>query len=133
MPRHVIRPGHTSKTHGRWVEGTRDERVLLSSKYNPDGSIDQNYVAALALARRIGLVKDRADMASAADVELKFAMVMRRHDLKHATIVINHPKGPCVGPLGCDALLERFLPADAELTVHWPGNSKTYRGKGPTS
>src|SRR5438034_561983 len=90
----------TPKTHGRWVEGTRDERVLLSSKYNPDGSIDQNYVAALALARRIGLVKDRADMASAADVELKFAMVMRRHDLKHATIVINHPKGPCVGPLG---------------------------------
>ena len=44
-------------------------------------------------------------------------------------IVINNPNGPCQGPLGCDALLPRFLPPGSELTVHWPGGQRqTYRG-----
>jgi hypothetical protein len=69
-------------------------------------------------ARELGIVRDGAGLQTAADVELKFAMRMRAEGVSEAKLLIDRP--PCVGRLSCDALLPRFLPPGATLTVYWP-------------
>lgn len=79
-------------------------------------------------AHRLGIVNEPYRLGTAADVELKFAMRMRREGIMRATIVINHV--PCKGRFGCTELLPEFLPPGAQLTVHGAdGFSAIYQGR----
>ena len=129
MPRFTPDASARPKTHGRWTDHTGTTHHLLSGRH--DGyhtKVDQHAVA-------LGLIPAGTGLLRSGDVELKFAMRMRER-WQHTgtppreTIVINKPDGPCEGRLGCDALLPRFLPPGGQLTVHWPGGAKTYRGEG---
>lgn len=110
------------KTHGRW--------------FGPDGQVhaeasgrDDKYAAALEFFTRE--FKARRLPARLSDVEMKLAVHMRRHDIRSATLVINH--FPCVGRYGCDELVPVILPEGYSLTVYGPeGFVRTYQG-GKTS
>lgn len=125
-----VRGRQQSKTHGRWVDAHGTVHKLLSGEH------DGQHAAVTLRAIDLGLIPSRGRLARAGDVELKFALGMRQRwektqTVSHETIVINNPKGPCPGPLGCDGLLSRYLPPGATLTVWWPGDNsphKTYRG-----
>jgi hypothetical protein len=120
--------GTRPKTHGRWTDHTGVTHDLLSGRH--DGyhtKVDQHAVA-------IGLIPAGAGLARSGDIEIRFAVRMRETWQRTGSpprenIVINNPNGPCEGDLGCDTLLPRCLPPGAELTVHWPGGTKTYRGE----
>jgi len=128
MPRFDPDSGTRPKTHGRWTDHTGTTHDLLSGRH--DGyhtKVDQHAVA-------IGLIPAGTGLARSGDIELRFAIRMRETWQRTGSpprekIVINNPNGPCEGDLGCDTLLPRFLPPGAELTVHWPGGTKTYRGE----
>lgn len=128
MPRYGSREGTRPKTHGRWTDYTGTTHHLVSGRHDGyHAMVDQHAVA-------LGLVPAQTGLYRSGDVELKFAMRMRETWQRtgappQETIVINNPNGPCEGRLGCDALLPRFLPPDGELTVHWPGGAKIYRGE----
>jgi hypothetical protein len=118
------------KTHGRWTDANGVTHALLSGEH------DGYYLVVNQRAVEIGAIPPGTVLAARSDIELKFAVSMRRTweqtgIAPKETIVINKPEGPCTGRLGCDGLLNRFLPPGGELTVHWPGgNSRTYRGGG---
>ena len=57
---------------------------------------------------------------AASHVEVKAAAAMRRGEVKHGVLVINHPDGPCPGELGCTTTLPMLLTEGATLTVWWP-------------
>lgn len=57
---------------------------------------------------------------AASHVEVKAAAAMRRGEVKHGVLVINHPGGPCTGDLGCTTALPLVLSEGATLTVWWP-------------
>lgn len=87
----------------------------------------------------IGAIKRPATFGAESDVELKAAVILaeaKQHP-QHANIVINNPRGPCLGDYGCDSLLPQYLPPGSTLTVHWPGGeggamtSRTYTGTVP--
>jgi hypothetical protein len=107
------------KTRGIWIDDNGNDHDLLSGEH------DSDYHAAQRFAERLGLVREPHKLSTAADVELKFAMRMRREGIRHAEIVLNNR--PCEGRLGCNRLLKVFLPDGASLTVHGPdGFKKTY-------
>lgn len=111
------KPG--DKTRGVWRDADGTEHDLLSGQHEDD------FHAAQRHAERLGLVRSPAVLSTAADVELKFAMRMRREGIRQAEIILNNP--PCGGRLGCDRLLKLFLPDEATLTIHAPGGfKKTY-------
>ena len=60
-------------------------------------------------------------------VEVKFAIMMREHNLTNETIVIN--KIPCGPPEGCQDYLEDLLPPGARLTVIAPKYKHTFIGR----
>jgi hypothetical protein len=53
-------------------------------------------------------------------VEVKAAAAMRKSEVKHGVLVINHPGGPRTGDLGCTTALPLVLTEGATLTVWWP-------------
>jgi len=107
------------KTRGIWIDDDGNEHDLISGEHEPD------YQAAQRFAEKLGLVRGPHKLSTAADVELKFAMRMRREGIRHAEIVLNNR--PCEGRLGCNRLLKLFLPDGASLTIHGPdGFKKTY-------
>ena len=123
----LLRGSRQGKTEGRWVEGSDDDRDWIS------GEKDPYHQAATTHWERIRASGEPQPLSVTADVEIKFAMFMRRHTLGKERIVINNPDGPCgfgkpTYRYGCDQLLPRFLPKDARLTVAWPGGEKTYVG-----
>jgi hypothetical protein len=128
MPRFDPDATVRQKTHGRWTDSAGTTHHLLSGRHDPYHTmVDQR-------AAELSLVRPNTGLARSGDIELKFAMRMRETWQRtgmapRETIVINNPNGPCEGDLGCDALLPRFLPPGGELTVHWPGGKKTYRGE----
>lgn len=136
MPRFEKRPGHRPKTHGRWTDPNGVTHALVSGKATGTTGgatmADPDFVRIKDWARQRGLVPAEGELAVAADVEMKFCAHMRRHDIRHATITINNPQGPCPGDYGCDALIEQVLSVGTSLTVYWPGNHKTYYGKATT-
>jgi hypothetical protein len=96
------------------------------------GRHDPEYLDAQRHAEKLALVRDSHKLSTAADVELKFAMKMRRQGIRRARIVLNNR--PCPGELGCDELLPRFLPPGSELTVYGrDGFEKIYHGETETS
>ena len=118
-------PNHRQKTEGAWQDDDGTIHKLISGRHEPD------FDAALAHTKKLGLIPEHSTLATAADVELKFAMKMRREGITKAVIAIN--TGPCPGRLGCDQLLKRFLPPGSELVIHGPDNfEKTYRGEPET-
>lgn len=123
MPTFVAKRGHRTKTHGRWAIDADTTMDLVSGRDEYADRNDQRWP-------RIKRPSEPAPISAAADVELKFATYMNDHEIDQATIVINNPKGPCAGIVGCDEQLERFLGAGREMTVVWPGGSKTYTGGG---
>ncbi|WBQ03228.1 DddA-like double-stranded DNA deaminase toxin [Kribbella sp. CA-293567] len=110
----VRKPG--DKTRGVWRDSEGTDHDLVSGQHEDD------FHAAQRHAEKLGLVRRPHGMTTAADVELKFAMRMRREGIRHAEIIINNR--PCEGQLGCDELLDRFLPDDATLIIHGPNNFK---------
>lgn len=119
-------PNHRQKTEGAWQDNSGVIHKLVSGRHEED------FDAAVAHAKKLGLIPERGTLGTAADVELKFAMKMRREGITRAEIAVN--KLPCPGRLGCNDLLKRFLPPGAELVIHGPDNfEKTYRGESETS
>lgn len=118
--------GHRPKTTGAWQDDKGTPRRLISGQHDPE------YEEALDHARKLDLVKEREILNTAADVELKFAMKMRREGIMKAVIAVN--KQPCTGDLSCDTLLKRFLPPGAELIIYGPdGIGKPYIGEAEPS
>jgi hypothetical protein len=107
------------KTRGIWIDDAGNEHDLISGEHEAD------YQAAQRFAEKLGLVRGPHKLSTAADVELKFAMLMRREGIRHAEIILNNR--PCEGRLGCNRLLKLFLPDGGSLTIHGPdGFKKTY-------
>ncbi len=126
LPERLVSRGYSPKTRGIWVDDHGNEHDLISGRHDPE------YLDAQRRAEELDLVREPHKMATAADVELKFAMKMRRLGIRHARIVLNNR--PCPGELGCDELLPRFLPPGSELTVYGPdGFEKIYHGETETS
>ncbi|MGZ0152006.1 DddA-like double-stranded DNA deaminase toxin [Kribbella sp. WER1] len=126
LPKRVVTRGYSPKTRGIWVDDHGNEHNLISGRHDPEYQEAQRY------AERLGLVTEPHKLSTAADVELKFAMRMRREDIRRARIVLNNR--PCPGELGCDELLPRFLPRGSELVVYGPdGFEKIYHGETETS
>jgi hypothetical protein len=122
--------GHRQKTEGLWQDDEGNLHKLISGQHEPE------WEAARDHAWKLGIVPKNGLLSTAADVELKFAMKMRREGILKAVIVLN--KEPCrgvpdengEGAIGCHDLLDRFLPPGAELVIHAPNNFQyTYRGK----
>jgi RHS repeat-associated protein len=61
-----------------------------------------------------------------AHVEGQAAAIMRQQSMEEATLYVNN--APCLGVQGCDYLLPRMLPEDAQLRVVAPGFVRTYLG-----
>lgn len=126
LPIQRVIPNHRQKTAGAWQDESGVVHKLISGRHEED------FEAAVSHAKRLGVIPDRGTLATAADVELKFAMKMRREGITKAVIAVN--KVPCPGRLGCNQLLKRFLPPGAELIIHGPDNfEKTYEGESDPS
>lgn len=127
-------PGADRKTHGRTVgKGGKVEQVV-SGELDPETrELDPRYVEGVKLARRLGLVPAKGKLTAAGDVELKWALQMRKDEVKRSHVAINNTDGPCEGSRSCDALLPVWLKEDSELTVHWQdeqGNDRSRKYKG---
>jgi hypothetical protein len=121
LPVQRVIPNHRQKTEGAWQDENGVVHKLISGRH-------EDFEAALSHAKRLGLIPEHGTLATAADVELKFAMKMRREGITQAVIAVN--KRPCPGRLGCNQLLKRFLPPGAELIVRGPDNfEQTYEGE----
>jgi hypothetical protein len=126
LPKRVVTRSYSPKTRGIWVDDQGNEHDLVSGRHDPE------YQEAQRHAEKLELVHEPHKLSAAADVELKFAMKMRRQGIQRARIVLNNR--PCPGELGCDELLPRFLPSGSELTVYGPdGFEKIYHGETETS
>nr|WP_238355898.1 DddA-like double-stranded DNA deaminase toxin [Kribbella sandramycini] len=113
---------YSPKTRGTWREDDGTEHDLISGRHDPEFGEAQRH------AEQLGIVDPPSILSTAADVELKFAMRMRRDGIRNARIVLNNR--PCPGDLGCNKLLPSFLPPGSQLTVYGPGGFKqTYYGK----
>ncbi|HEX5493674.1 MAG TPA: DddA-like double-stranded DNA deaminase toxin [Mycobacteriales bacterium] len=111
------------KTRGFWLDEHGARRPLVSGEHEPW------FERANQRAAELGLIGEGATMATAADVELKFATRMRQDGIREATIVIN--RAPCGGRLGCRRNLPDFLPDGGALTIYAPdGFRHTYYGRG---
>nr|WP_238357259.1 DddA-like double-stranded DNA deaminase toxin [Kribbella italica] len=121
LPRRVVVQGQRVKTRGRWIDGDGGEHDLISGQH------EEEYGEAQRHAERLGRVRRGAKLSTAADVELKFAMKMRREGITRATIYLNNR--PCVKDMSCTTLLPEFLPPGSELTIYGPDDyEKTFRG-----
>jgi hypothetical protein len=119
LPVRVERRGHREKTIGLWRDADGNDVPLISG-------IDQYREMADRLAVEKNLGDPPHTLAISSHVEIKFALMMRDRGLKHETIAVN--KKPCDGDLGCDQMLNRFLPQGGTLTVYGPaGFKQTYR------
>ncbi|GLZ77939.1 hypothetical protein Afil01_27460 [Actinorhabdospora filicis] len=122
-------------THGSATGKDGETVPVVSGEKTPDGQThDWRYVDGVKLARRLGLVPAKGKPNVASDVELKWALQMRRDGITDSQVTINHPDGPCRGALSCDQLLPIWLREDSRLTVHWRDadgamRSKTYVGR----
>ncbi|WP_285663535.1 DddA-like double-stranded DNA deaminase toxin [Actinorhabdospora filicis] len=128
-------PGTDNKTHGRALSNGGKVEPIISGELDPKTrEYDPRYVEGVKLARRLGKIPPKGKLTAAGDVELKWALQMRKDGVKRSLVTINNPKGPCQGELSCDALLPIWLDQDSELTVCWCDDqgrdqSKTYVGE----
>ncbi|MGZ0147118.1 DddA-like double-stranded DNA deaminase toxin [Kribbella sp. WER1] len=121
LPKRDVGPGRRVKTRGTWHDDSGRNHPLVSGQHEED------YQAAQRHAERLGLVTPPYLLSTAADVELKFAMRMRREGITNARIVLNQK--PCKGELSCHTLLKRFLAPGSRLTVYAPDFEYTYEGE----
>jgi hypothetical protein len=61
-------------------------------------------------------------------VEVHAAALMQANGVTEATLYINYPAGPCVGPYGCYSLLPELLPEGSLLHVISPAGKITFFG-----
>ncbi|WP_433020590.1 DddA-like double-stranded DNA deaminase toxin [Kribbella sp. CA-294648] len=121
LPKRVVVQGQRVKTRGKWIDDNGGEHDLVSGQHEEEYEVAQRH------AERLGRVRRGAKLSTAADVELKFAMRMRRDGITRATIYLNNR--PCVKDMSCTTLLPEFLPPGSELTIYGPGDyEKTFRG-----
>jgi hypothetical protein len=67
---------------------------------------------------------------AATHVETIVAMTMREQNVGQGVLVINNPRGPCAGAYSCTQVMDVVLPAQASLTVWWPGGkTMTFTGR----
>jgi hypothetical protein len=107
----------------------RTDRKTTGLLYDSDGAEhsytsgekDNAAVEAAAVLKEVGApASPIGTYPAASHVEVKAAAAMRRGEVKHGVLVINHPGGPCTGDLGCTNTLPLVLPEGATLTVWWP-------------
>ena len=106
--------------------------VLLGREGQPDQPMvsgrDADHVEITTELRRLGLAPARGTLWAAEHVEVKMAVHLRHGGGNDETLIVNNP--PCdTGEWSCDTLLPQVLRPGQRLTVHWPGDSKTYTGK----
>jgi hypothetical protein len=122
LPERKVSRGYSPKTRGIWHDDEGTDHDLVSGRHDPEFGDAQRH------AERLGLVEPPYILSTAADVELKFAMRMRRDGIRRARIILNNR--PCPGDLGCNKLLPSFLPPGSQLTVYGPDGFKhTYYGE----
>jgi hypothetical protein len=122
LPERKVSRGYSPKTRGIWHDDEGIDHDLVSGRHDPEFGEAQRH------AERLGLVEPPYTLSTAADVELKFAMRMRRDRIRKARIILNNR--PCPGDLGCNKLLPSFLPPGSQLTVYGPDGFKhTYYGE----
>ena len=104
-------------TSGRGVAGDETYELVSGNK-----KADAELISIVnERLRTQGLLPGTANSGHASDVEQKFAAIMLRDQIGTANLVINNPKGPCPGVLGCDNVLNSILGKEHALTVYWPG------------
>lgn len=109
----------------------RTDRKTTGLLYDSDGA-EQSYtsgekdtaaVEAAAVLKEVGApASPIGTYPAASHVEIKAAAAMRRGEVKHGVLIINHPNGPCTGDLGCTAAVPLVLSERATLTVWWPSD-----------
>ncbi|MFJ5123396.1 polymorphic toxin-type HINT domain-containing protein [Kitasatospora sp. NPDC088548] len=77
-----------------------------------------------------------AQHPAATHVETKLAWNMAEKGVDNATVVINHPTGPCPGVMSCPVVVPEILYDDQSLTVRWlteagTWGEATFKGKRP--
>jgi hypothetical protein len=112
-------------THGRGIDADGTVYELRSGDRKADGYVEM----VNQHMREIGVIPPHGSLTVDSDVEMKFAARMRDEGIQDAILVINNPRGPCVGRLACDELLPEMLVEGSTLSVHWPDSrQKTYEG-----
>jgi SCP1.201-like deaminase len=114
---------------GRAESIPRTDRKTTGLLYDSDGAEhwytsgekDDAAAEAAAVLKEVGApASPIGTFPAASHVEVKAAAAMRRAEVKHGVLVINHPSGPCTGDLGCTTALPLVLSEGTTLTVWWP-------------
>lgn len=112
-------PAVRRKTRGVFYDDTGGWGVVDSGRDEDSGKVRE-------LLESRGLAPPA--LAIENDVESKLAARMIRDGVKDMTVVIN--QHVCVGPLSCDTLLPKMLPAGYTLRVYEHDNTeRLYRGQ----
>jgi SCP1.201-like deaminase len=127
LPRRVQEGRRGEKTYG-YANGSLTPFVSgRDGTWSPD--IKQRLVG-------LGIARERTAEILMSHVELKVATMMTIRGVRDVDLVINHaPCGVRAGqPVGCDDVLESYLPKGYSLTVHGTTQdgdpfSRTYRGR----
>jgi hypothetical protein len=80
----IVTRGGSPKTRGIWVDDHGNEHDVVSGRHDPEHLDAQRH------AEKLDLVPDPHKPSTAADVELKFAMRMRRESIRRARIILNN-------------------------------------------
>jgi hypothetical protein len=108
-------PRTDQKTTGLFYDSDGAEHSYTS------GEKDNAAAEAVAVLKEVGApASPLGNYPAASHVEVKAAAAMRRGEVKHGVLVINHPGGPCPGDLGCTNMLPLVLSEGTTLTVWWP-------------
>ncbi|MGH3861810.1 DddA-like double-stranded DNA deaminase toxin [Actinokineospora sp.] len=115
----AVTPGSGQKTHGRWTDANGQTHEVVSGKDDKDDEVVR--LLKSMRARRMPLVTTH--------VEIKLAAHMRKNQIRSITLTLNNI--PCMGDMGCEALISVILPAGYTMTVHGSdGVVREYRGGG---
>lgn len=114
-----VQPGTGQRTHGRWFANGSDHVSEIVSGHEPEST------EAWTLLQDTDFPEPGAPI-TVTHVETKVAVRMRRENIRHATVVLNHR--PCRDRYGCDTVVPVLLPEGSTLTVHAPNYRKTYTG-----
>ncbi|GLZ78342.1 hypothetical protein Afil01_31490 [Actinorhabdospora filicis] len=125
--------GTDGRTTGVFRVGNRAKFITSGRQLDRTGVTDDtDWLAAVELWRQIATrFVDPHHAASMWDpddvthVETKAAAGQHTGRIKHSSLIINNPTGPCGGNvLGCIRLLEEYLGPGNTMTIYWPGGGR---------
>lgn len=128
-----MKPGSGEITSGFWIDDNGRERSIVSGQGErvDHEYLDLDYQKSINYWRviidQVVPQKHRNALWNhtvAGHAEIKAAIQMRADNVRHASIVINNPDGPCGGkPVLCQELLKKYLRKGSTLTIYWPGGN----------